>query len=172
MTNSRWQTAIHESGHICVAHFLGAKLLAAEVREHGGIACFDGLNETFEMFATAAGPAAERLLGDTEPPAETPLEDSEPLPTPASEFACTALYARRDIDVNRAPSDAQRLAWWSIRGVESEPQNWAKKLDFANTEAERLVWMNRENILRVARDLYASGTLWIDQLYRLLEPTK
>lgn len=156
----RWKTCLHEAGHAVAGHWLLKRRVKAAVYEADvGEAYLDieaAVPRTFEeALSVAAGPAAEELADDMTPPQASP-------PAPALTVTHAEAVAPLVAQLRQSPRDAVALALWCIRGIEGEPERWAKRFYWIRREAGLFVACHRQEIVAVAAELYARGIVTLE----------
>jgi len=159
--SGRWKTALHEAGHACAALALGGTCARLAICPDGhGMAFIDGLLPFDHAITLAAGAAAEGALGD-EPAPPGPEPQSvharrEAYHPPAEELSSLAARFPRATAV----SDERAVAQFSISGLEHEPpERWAQRYYTIHAVASQVVEDHRQQILRLARELFRRGEL-------------
>lgn len=151
----RWKTCLHEAGHIVAGRTALKRTVKAVVYNDGVGAAYleidGGLPRTFEeALAVAAGSEAEALAE-----AHAPPEASQP--APALTTTDSQSVKPMVTQLRRSPSDAVALAQWCIRGIENEPDRWAKRCYWIRREANLFVARHQQQIVDAAKGLYANG---------------
>jgi hypothetical protein len=157
MTSSRWETALHEAGHVVAGTLLlrDTKCGAVVLESAGGMA-FINVSEPLRTFnealAIAAGSAAGELAD------RYPVPATEPAPVPAvrkdaspHQTSYPALSAMPSIP------DSVRLARWCCEQCPDEPDRWAKRHVWIQREAEFFVRDHAQEIVAFATQLYVHG---------------
>ena len=155
-TTIRWRVCIHEAGHAVAGHQLLKCTARAVVYNDGvGVADIDvdttNVRTYEEALAVAAGAAAEFLAEEYAPPQ---VASSAPLETLYPEQAVT-LKAQ----IRKYPPDAVAIARWCIRGIEKEPDRWARRFYWIHREARIFVARHHQEIVEVATGLFAKGIM-------------
>ena len=155
----RWKTSLHEAGHAVAGRVAMKRTVRAAVYEAGiGAAYLDieSVPRTFEeALAVAAGPAAEALAENHMPPQASP---PPPPLTTTHAYAVAPLVAQ----LRWSPRDAVAIARWCIRGIEDQPDRWAKRFYWIRREADIFVARHRQEIVDVAADLYEQGIVTLE----------
>jgi hypothetical protein len=177
--SERWFVSVHEAAH-SVAHFVLAKPEGRERvmcvvvdqkrrtiqdRATGGLAYASGLSGLEDAVMIAAGKAAtDLLLPKIRPPAA-----AAPRPGILSKTVSkkSAISLKRDCDAP-GPSDAERLARWTIEGHETCPELWAGRYGNAIYSAELLVKQNESAVVAVADLLFTTGICLPSNLKKIL----
>lgn len=163
MSESRWETALHEAGHCVAALALGGECRGAVVLpDGGGYAQPIVLDSTQHAYAIAAGAVAEDLAKQHPAPdveiGSRWLTDDEIEALPISQSA--PLLARRlGSNPRNSDSDERTLALWAIQGRERFPHEWVSRIEHAKTMAAAIVRRNADAVVRVARALFIAGSL-------------
>jgi len=159
--NERWQTAVHEAAHACAALAIGGECSRVAIfSDGGGLATLDGLTPFGVAIATAAATAAVELLGSEPPPpppdpAALDVRQGVDALTPREEMAFLAVR----FPLETVPGDDRAIALYCIGGFENEPERWADRYYKVHARARRVVEDHRQQILAVARALFARGVL-------------
>jgi hypothetical protein len=164
---TRWETALHESGHAIASLTLGGKCLGLALLDDGDSGCCQSgdLDATRTAFMVACGPEAERLA-ESFPVPDVPIEqmivtvdEIESLPVFETSPLLACQMVRTADTRKRFSSDDRQLALWAISGNEADPESWARRVEFARYVAEGLVTKNAETIVRVATALFTKTSL-------------
>jgi hypothetical protein len=176
MTSERWNTAVHESGHAVSAIVLGGRCKGLILLDDGTSGCAE-LEEILgnrQAYATAAGPAAERLASEYAPPEEPVKEQSvtvdnfEDAPLFESSPYLTVQLARTAETRKIHKSDNRLIAEWAIGGNEDQPETWAERVAHCHQMAAEIVERNAAKIIRVAERLFVRGCLNEREILELL----
>lgn len=176
MTSDRWVTAVHEAGHAVAALELDGQCEGLVLNVDGGLAHVTVPCPDREAYMIAAGPTAQELAGKNAAPE---LQGPEKLGTtkalhPKEDFmfALSVELAEVPGSMRTLETDERRLAVWAIGGHESEPDSWARRIQFANYVAHKVVSANVEKIIRVAEQLFIHGHLSGDEVTGILAATE
>lgn len=166
--DTRWTTALHESGHAVAAIALGGRCCGLVLFDDAsGQAHLSELLSDREAFSIAAGQAAEQLAEIHAAPECSLTVAVETLPQ-TSEFLCTQLAKGEDVH-NEFVSDSRLLALWAIQGLEDQPESWAGRVAHAHRIAAEIVERNAAAIVRVAESLFVCGSLGEQEIRMLFE---
>ena len=177
MSSNRWRIALHESGHAVACLALGGRCTGVVLLDDGseGIAEICELLGDRDAFAVAAGPAAESLVDQFTVPdvaitlAVVSLDNFESLPIFESSPYLATQMARTAGTRSAHISDARRLALWAITGREDLPERWAGLVEHAHQVAAEIVRHNAAAIVRIAEQLFVSGSLAESEVKALFE---
>jgi len=159
VASRRWRTSLHEAGHGVAGRVLLNCAVKAVVYEADVGAAYLELEaavpRTFqEVLMIAVGPAAETLVDGHAPPLESP-------PPPLTE-AYPEEAAPLVSQLRQSPSDAVRIAQWCVRGIECQPERWAKRFYWIHREADLFVARHQREIVEVAAGLYQRGIVTLE----------
>jgi hypothetical protein len=171
--NDRWRIAIHESGHAVACLALNGECNGLMLHMDGGMAFIENLFQDRHAYMVAAGPLSERLATEYEAPSCEVVSLDEVAENPPTEgdktFAQWTTVANIS-GINRgSDSDDRSLALWAIGGRESEPDTWARRVEFACMVAGEIVEKNQAAILRIGRSLFQRGALTAPEIKQLYE---
>ncbi len=169
MSNQQWLTSLHEAGHCVAALALGGRVESVLRLDDAGMAHSVELEGGRDVYMTAAGPAAEALAEQYDPPAIEPIAETRVIesiqknddPGEAADWV-----VRRGVKKwsRSCIPDDRRLALWAIGGYESEPDRWASRVAFARHIAAQIVDDRQKEIVRIAERLYQTGFLTGDEV--------
>ena len=166
-TGRRWEIALHEAGHVVAGkHLLANEPVAAVLPDIGGVTFLRLVTVPTPTLAgalcIAAGNAAAALAHEHAAPAEAP-EPAQAVrrELPTSE---TAHHELAD-DFHAGANDAEILGRWAWSGGVGAQAHADRRLARLCNEAAYFVNEHREEILTVARALYARG-IYIPQQER------
>jgi hypothetical protein len=158
-SETRWQTALHESGHLVTARALNRwdTECRAELYAVGGCAWLPlGLTEHTRMVSTAAGLRAERLSRLHPAPRRRP----QPAPNLYPEVAVLREQATDSAQaafLGQLTTDADELARYCIKFCPADPKDWARRFRRIHAAARLAVWIHRVEIVEVATRLFHEG---------------
>ena len=173
MTNKdRWQVAVHESAHGVAAIALGGTCSQLSVHsDGGGMAFIRGLIPFDNAVAVAAPKAASEILGDVQAPAIEPTTELLDVRTSVADLTPREKLANiaARFPPHSTPTDEQVIAAYCINGVEHEHERWAERYHLVHHIAYQVVRNHRDQILRVARELFMRGVLSQDEIKRAIQ---
>ncbi|MBX3420536.1 MAG: hypothetical protein KF752_03165 [Pirellulaceae bacterium] len=172
-TNERWRLAVHESAHAVAAVLLGGKCTGVLVKQSCGVAFVSQLCVDRDALCYAAGPAAESLATEFDPPSEIERTADEltntQLPTSTDEhFRRHCAFADFDELPRGLQQDCQHVARWCVTGHEENPHIWANRYFYLQRRATDFVEQNKEAIIAVAESLYRQTALSGDEISKIL----
>ena len=160
---ARWRISLHESAHAVAAEvLLKAEGISAILLEKGGMTYYKRALPlmpfpTFdEILQTATGGAAEMLAEVYDPPVPSPR--CRPRSSQNSTPEMKAKYAEAARDQKTTESDAEKIAKYCILADFSDPDRWRSRYVRIHYEASFFVRNNAQAILKVARELFLTGT--------------
>lgn len=153
---ARWKTCLHEAGHAVAGRVLLKRSATAVVYDDDRGAAYLGndgqIPRTFEdALVIAAGPEAEALADLYAPPPTPP-----PAPLTVTHPRGTAPLIAQ---MRESLPDAVVIARWCIRGIENQPDRWAKRHCWIHREAQFFVGRHQQEIVEVAKQLFSSGLM-------------
>tara|TARA_R110002073_G_scaffold177188_9_gene335149 strand:+ start:9318 stop:9842 length:525 start_codon:yes stop_codon:yes gene_type:complete len=169
MNSLRWTIAIHEAAHAVACIALGGRVSSVEVLSDCGGCNMIELSPDRLAFAAAAGPRAEYLADEFDPPvmpepitAKMPeaIADDSTEPAPATTLPMEPI----------AVHDDERIALWAISGHFGEPDSWARRVRFAYHVADQLITANRDHVVEIAKALYLRSRLNANDIEQITEP--
>jgi hypothetical protein len=159
-----WRTSVHEAAHGCFALKHGAAAVELTATLDGGLCSPIGLPRLAgfdEATFSAVGAAGSRLARFTKPPQkQTDRPTAAPPPYSMDAEGIETCKARAIADIRRSTPDAVIVAQWAclgVHGIEEHPHEWPRRARRVHAAARLFVRQHRDEILEIARSLYATG---------------
>lgn len=176
---ARWRTSLHEAGHAVASIVFGGRALGVCLLSEGGGLCqSDELDRTRSAFMIASGAAAERLTAEYPVPdlktdhTTVTVDEIENLSVFSSAPTLACQMVRSPDTRKHFDDDDRRLALWAIFGNESDPDSWARRVQFARHMAENLIERNALAIVRIATALFEKSSLSETEIKKLVDGAK
>jgi hypothetical protein len=156
-----WRLCLHESGHaIFAVRERGAERVELALSDTGGRAYVESGDcdtDTKQAIGAACGRAAECIADTVAAPhrrERKAVTAATSGPTPDAESE-----RRETLNKTSPPSDSERIARWACASPFwfEYPRTWARRARFARASAKLFCRKHKDEILTIARELFAVG---------------